>query len=157
MGGLWNPAIHERNFWLRVDRTADCWLWTGKKHNRGYGELRVDNKTWRAHRYAYWLTHRSLPDVVRHTCDTPLCVRPEHLLAGTQADNVADRDDRQRRQHFRGVDNGNAKFTNDDVIAIRAAYADGSATQVALARQYSVSQGAISRCVRNASFQVTVK
>lgn len=32
-----------------------------------------------------------------HTCDTPNCVRPDHLKLGTQADNVLDMDQKRRR------------------------------------------------------------
>ncbi|QGF19671.1 HNH homing endonuclease [Pectobacterium phage MA2] len=34
--------------------------------------------------------------VVRHTCDNPRCVNPEHLIGGTKADNNKDRADRGR-------------------------------------------------------------
>lgn len=35
-------------------------------------------------------------EVPRHTCDNPACVRHDHLLVGTQADNNRDRDERGR-------------------------------------------------------------
>jgi hypothetical protein len=46
-----------------------------------------------AHRVAYALEHGYLPAgvVVRHTCDNKNCVRPSHLVLGSQADNMADR------------------------------------------------------------------
>lgn len=34
--------------------------------------------------------------IVRHRCDTPTCVTPDHLLLGTHADNTADRVRRKR-------------------------------------------------------------
>jgi hypothetical protein len=39
--------------------------------------------------------------IVMHTCDTPLCVRPDHLVAGSHADNVADMV-AKRRDNFGG-------------------------------------------------------
>lgn len=84
-------------FWDHVDRAGNCWLWTGAQ-SRGYGTVRRGGKMKKAHRVAFEMAHGPIPDgaVVRHTCDTPLCVRPDHLLCGTTADNNADR--RQRRE-----------------------------------------------------------
>ena len=50
-----------------------------------------------AHRYALErkLGRELEPgEVARHTCDNPICVNPDHLLPGTQRDNV---DDMMRR------------------------------------------------------------
>lgn len=80
-------------FWSRVKLTADdqrCWLWTGKPNERGYGSLQADNVRWYAHRFSYFLKHGECPDLVRHKCDTPLCVNPNHLEQGTYQDNIDD-------------------------------------------------------------------
>ena len=95
----------EDRFWRLVDRSGDCWLWVGSVDRYGYGLFRAVNvrsqptERVRAHRFAYAMAHGvAIPDelVVRHRCDNPGCVRPEHLLLGTTADNVKDRTDRGR-------------------------------------------------------------
>lgn len=70
---------------------TDCILWTGYRAGP-YGQVMVDGKKWGAHRLAYTKAHGEIPEgmVVRHTCDTPLCVNPEHLILGTTRDNVMD-------------------------------------------------------------------
>lgn len=51
-----------------------------------------------AHRFLYEaLNGRISPSlVVRHTCDNPPCVRPDHLIVGTCADNTRDKIERGR-------------------------------------------------------------
>ena len=50
-----------------------------------------------ASRVAYWIVHGDpLPPEVRHTCDRPICVNPDHLVPGTHADNMRDMRDRGR-------------------------------------------------------------
>lgn len=80
-------------FWARVKKTeGGCWIWTGGKFRRGYGALWDGSKTWYAHRLSYELHKGPIPPgaVIMHACDTRSCVNPEHLVAGTQRDNIRD-------------------------------------------------------------------
>ena len=69
-----------------------CWLWTGKTQRR-YGIYWFYNRPNRAHRLA-WEFHYGVrlshAEWVLHRCDTPLCVRPDHLFLGDHATNMAD-------------------------------------------------------------------
>jgi hypothetical protein len=90
------PFSAEQRFWSKVDKSGDCWLWTGKsvtKKKGGYGRLKVNGKSVLAHRYAWELRHGPIPEgkKVLHRCDVPLCMTDEHHFLGSQADNVADR------------------------------------------------------------------
>jgi hypothetical protein len=38
-------------------------------------------------------TPPSAAEVVRHRCNNRLCINPEHLIAGTHADNLQDEHD----------------------------------------------------------------
>ena len=48
-------------------------------------------------RLARWMLQAPADTVVRHVCDTPACVAYNHLVPGTQADNLGDAIARQRR------------------------------------------------------------
>jgi len=56
--------------------------------------------------------------VLRHDCDNPLCINLEHLVPGSQADNVRDRVERGRSAI--GIKNGRAKLSESDVEFIRS-------------------------------------
>jgi hypothetical protein len=95
-----DPAFIER-FARFVDPATG--EWTGYRDRDGYGVFTVAGKNgqrvkFRAHRVAWAIANRRQPaGVIRHTCDDPPCCRADHLLDGTQADNIADRDDPVRR------------------------------------------------------------
>lgn len=82
----------------KTEWQGECLIWKGKKTNAGYGLISVKNRMELVHRVAYQLVHGALPYgqsgkgrlVVCHQCDTPLCVRIEHLFIGTDADNLGD-------------------------------------------------------------------
>jgi len=101
-----------------------CWLWiakTKKFSNGNYGIIWLDDKWKYAHRVSWELTHGKIPDGldVLHKCDEPSCVNPSHLFIGTQADNNLDRDRKGRQVAPRGIHNGNAKLTDEQVVFIR--------------------------------------
>lgn len=80
-----------RRFWSHVDKSAECWLWTGAKGREGgYGHFWVAGRKVAAHRFAYELLVGPIPDglVLDHLCRETLCVRPSHLEPVTQAENT---------------------------------------------------------------------
>lgn len=117
------PATIKQLFWSKVQKTPDCWLWTGSKTRGGYGLLVhcVNNKKtpWRAHRLSFVLHNETIPPetLVLHKCDNPACVRPSHLFLGSHNDNVMDKVRKNRQS--RGEGNKSAKLTAAQVYTIR--------------------------------------
>lgn len=128
----------------RVSKTETCWLWVkGAKDGFGYGMLRHNGKVVRAHIVSYLLFKGEIPAgmVVRHDCDTPACVNPDHLQLGTPADNTRDRDSRGRHTTPTGQDHPRAKLTEQNVLQIRSERTYGNAVKLAL--RYGVTKGTI--------------
>ena len=136
-------AQNHDHFWHRVDRVrqAPCWIWTGAVDRDGYGRFRFKGTYYRAHRYAFELANGTLPAVVRHTCDCRNCVNPDHLIGGTQRQNMRDKISRGRQA--RGSQNGRSKLTEYDVLLIKEHLADGCLSQAAIGRLFGVSHSVI--------------
>lgn len=136
-----NLTYHDRvnRFMSRVeiDPTTGCWLWQGEIKLNGYGECWCFGRREMAHQADFRELKREVlgqGQIIRHTCDNPRCCNPDHLLGGTQADNIRDKVLRSRQA--KGESHGCAKLKSEDVLAIRAS----SLSQRSLARQFNVTQ-----------------
>lgn len=124
-----------------------CWVWTASRDPKGYGQFNFGNQRL-AHRASYILHKGDIPAglIVRHSCDDPSCVNPDHLQLGTHADNMADRKERRTGRGSRNVGEKNwaAKLSKRKVQTIRKALARGVQGKT-LAARYQVNQSLISR------------
>lgn len=131
---------------------GECWLWTGRKCG-GYGEFMFKSRLYKAHRIACSLSKELLPtQLACHHCDTPACVNPDHLYAGSLKDNANDRERRNRQVHPRGSDHVHAKLTDERVMDIRSRAANGE-TQKDLAAAFGVARSLVSSIVNGKAWK----
>lgn len=148
------PAVFDELY--TPEPNTGCWLWFGARNRNGYGVIHHGL----AHRFAFIRFVGAIPrgSIVRHKCDTPACVNPDHLELGTQADNLRDIVKRGRhwgqknpeaaskwgrlygaRPKAIGEKNPKAKLTSKEVLEIRAS----TDSAPGLAEKYGVSRNAI--------------
>jgi hypothetical protein len=89
----------EADFWALVEKSdRGCWLWHGpfnqrEGHPRRYGRFTFNGEKRVAHQLAWeFTTGQPFPVNLYgcHACDTPGCVRPDHVIPGTPAFNSQD-------------------------------------------------------------------
>lgn len=144
------PATAVERFWSYVRRGPECWVWTGQRNAKGYGQFHIGSATERkntfAHRFSWKLHNGAIPDetpCVLHKCDNPPCVNPDHLFLGTKADNNRDMRDKGRAgvvpeaKRIRGEAHPDHKLSQAYVVTILQQLADGSGTSD-VARRYGV-------------------
>jgi hypothetical protein len=122
-----------------TEQPNGCLYWNGKPNNYGYGQVRWNKRHGLAHRIVFWLVNGEIPEgaMVLHRCDNRMCVNPEHLYLGDNAQNVADMMERGRSCKGRERPR---RLSPDDVRSIRQSPKPG----VELAREYGVSEQHIS-------------
>lgn len=130
------------DFWKKVAKSDDCWIWQASLHKDGYGQLYFHGKFWLAHRFSYTILVGEIPEgmCVCHNCpggDNPACVNPAHLFLGTHTDNMRDMEAKKRSLHYKGSSHGRSKLTEQDVIQIRKSHPEFNQNQ--LARMYGVT------------------
>ena len=147
-------------FESKVQRGDGCWEWTGELSKHGYGKFWQEKRYHPAHRIAYQFVHGPLPKgiYVCHTCDNRKCVRPDHLFAGTHADNMRDMAQKGRAVSNAvpqpGESNPAAVLTERDVELIISLVAHDVPQKVA-AEVFRVSVSEVSDIVRGNRWRKT--
>jgi len=152
----------ESRFWNKVSKSSpeQCWEWTAHTLRSGYGWFHTSEGPKGAHRVAAFLVGL-LPTLshelhVLHRCDNPKCCNPTHLFLGTNADNARDKALKNRGRGVAqfGESNPASKLTAVQVADIQKKYATGTISQTNLAKEYGMTQPAISRIVTGARWGV---
>ncbi len=116
-----------RRFWSYVVCRGDCLIWIGDRTSHfGHGKFTTttngQQRHHKAHRWIYEQLVGPAGKVLRYSCNNPACVNIEHLIPGTQLDNVHD-----------AIRAGSRKGTPPAIVRqIRRAYDSGeSPTRIA--------------------------
>ncbi len=109
---------------------SGCWLWTGGVASNGYGMFWLDGKVDTAPRQSYRLFCGEIVDDlhIMHKCDVRLCVNPDHLSLGTNADNTFDKQKKGRAAK---------KLTPAEVLKMRSM---ATLSKRKLAKQFDVDR-----------------
>jgi hypothetical protein len=104
-----------------------------------YRRINGKQKIYKEHRLVYEQHNGTIPQglLVRHACDNPSCINPNHLLMGTARDNSNDKV--QRKRHAYGMTHPRHKLTEQDVLNIRAS----DRTDKELANAYNIDRSTI--------------
>jgi endogenous inhibitor of DNA gyrase (YacG/DUF329 family) len=124
---------------LQPGEDGECWRWLAGLASNGYGAFSISCRQIGAHRVAFALANGHWPsqNAIRHACDNRACVNPAHLSAGTQAENIADRD--RQGHNIVGSRHRLAKLTEADVIEMRRRRVAGESCP-SLARTFGIGK-----------------
>lgn len=147
----------EQLFWKKVGPANEkgCRIWQNELDEKGYGRSTYKGYSTTAHRVAYMLAKGPIQPglVVMHDCDNLACCNPDHLLVGTQKENLDDMRRKGRAGDCRnfGEKHGRCKLPSSAIPGIKQRYAEGDISQTALAKEHGISQNHLSRILRGVS------
>jgi hypothetical protein len=124
-----------------LDKSGNCWLWTGSINTYGYGTIAVNGKNKMVHRYAYEILKGEIQEglFVCHKCDVRNCVNPEHLFLGTANDNNQDMISKGRQ-----VLNGpKPNITQEQIEFVRKNYIPWKRTVKMLAEELGIGHHSV--------------
>lgn len=129
-------------------RVGECMEWEGSPFTKyGYALVLFQGKRMYVHRVMWLFAYGDIPkgSEVDRSCGNPRCIRPDHLVLTNKEDklNAAVRNP-HGKGGVRGERNHRAKLTDEKALEIRVRWAVGGVTQPELAKEYGVTQTAIS-------------
>lgn len=151
-----------------VKYDGGCWI-CNYHTSGGYPKMRYKGKMVGAHRVAHMIWIGPIPEGldVLHSCDTPRCVNPSHLWAGTHLENMKDMMNKGRHnpvrgdkhparmrieQMPRGEQHKSSKLTEEHIRYIKMWGAEGFKKR-AIARSFGISHMHVSRILNGETWK----
>lgn len=131
-------------FWSKIviGSHDKCWPWKAAISKTGYGVMRINRMTVKAHRIPFLIKGEDIHGkFVCHKCDNPICCNPDHLFIGSCLDNVRDMHSKGRARKALGSQASNVKLKEDDIPKIRGL--KGKMTQREIGILFGVGKNAI--------------
>jgi hypothetical protein len=116
-----------KRFWAKVVKSElGCWI-SSAQPSGVYARLKMGGREILAHVASYMIHHGAVPQgkKVCHSCDTPRCVRPDHLEAKSGSENMRDMVSRGRNKPLFGASNNLTKLSDAQVLQIKHSLANG--------------------------------
>lgn len=134
-------------FHSKINKTGECWLWKGKLNKAGYGQFSYNSTWFIVSRIMYYVIHGEVNPylMVCHSCNNPICCKPEHLYLDTCSGNVQYSYDLGRSDKS-GTRNCKAKLDEDKVKQIRVRWME---PQRLLAKEFGVDNATINHVLQN--------
>jgi len=143
-----------------------CMYWRGRQ--QVYGTVAWDDRIRKVHRLIFEIIHGPIAPglCVCHHCDTPGCINPEHLYAGTPSQNMRDMVLRRRnpalitssQAHFhsgrapRGEEASGAKLSEEGARAVLRDHRAGMSTKK-LMEKYGLSRPSVQGLLRGTTWR----
>lgn len=120
---------------------SGCYLWMGYLDQKGYGRIKINGKSFKAHKFAYEHFIGPVAEGLEldHLCRIRCCVNPWHLEPKLHSENVRCGDQ--------------AKLSWVEVDKIRQIYSESNKTYKELAVQFNVYHGTIARVIREETWK----
>lgn len=120
-----------------TNKVGECLEWTRCFNSDGYPRMGwKGSSNGKVHRIVAELSGQDIAGkVVRHKCDNPKCINPDHLIAGTIHENIVDMDSRGRRYK---------KLSEKDVAAVLALWNTGIFSKKEIAEKVGLDSRRVS-------------
>lgn len=152
-----NPENQVFGYQFRENKQFEnepCWL-TKTGSTKDYKMVTADKRKYLVHRTVYSIIKnngKEIPNnlIVRHLCNQPNCINPNHLALGTQKDNCYD-----RMIHTPFYPSKTKKLTQEQSKEIKNLYFIHQLTQQEIAEIYNISRRNISKIVNGITWTNT--
>lgn len=123
MRELGTPEKTAQEYFLgNVEKSDDCWEWTGYIGLNGYGTACYAGKRKLAHRFSWEIHNGKVPEEnIDHICCNRGCVNPDHLRIANHAQNSQNKSVSWKESNtgFRGIhrDRRNGRYVAYGTVA----------------------------------------